>query len=67
MLKVLLELDVLDVELEGGLALPVVVFKVIADAEGLAAVDAREEVALLEGDTREHVALVVALLTHGKL
>jgi hypothetical protein len=44
------KLDVFDIELQGGLSLPIVVFEVIADAERLAAVDACEEVALLEGD-----------------
>ena len=67
MSKSLVELDVLHIELQGGLALPRVVFEMVADAERLAVVDAVEIVAFLEGNAREgcHAQLLIAHLTHG--
>ena len=52
-LQLLRKLNVLHIKLQVGLALPGVVFQMVADAERLAAMDAVEEIALLEGDTRE--------------
>ena len=68
MSKSLVELDVLHIELQGGLALPCVVFEMVADAEWLAVVDAIEIVAFLEGNAREgcHAQFLVAHLTHGE-
>ena len=49
-LQLLRKLNVLHIKLQVGLALPGVVFQVVADAERLAVVDAVEEVAFLEGN-----------------
>ena len=52
-LQLLLKLNVLYIKLQIGLALPGVVFQMIADAERLAVVDTVEEVAFLEGNARK--------------
>lgn len=49
-LQLLRKLNVLHIKLQVGLALPGVVFQVVANAERLAVVDAVEEVAFLEGN-----------------
>ena len=67
-LQLLRKLNVLHIKLQVGLALPGVVFQVVADAERLAAMDAVVEVAFLESDARQrgNALLGVANLRNGE-
>ena len=67
-LQLLRKLNILHIKLQVGLTLPSVVFQMIADAERLAAVDAVEEVAFLEGYARErsHTLFSITYLRNGE-